>query len=162
MSMWILDWIRNWIRNWFPPPPIYIRPYERTIPLDTLPDTLHQTDDHVRDQCVSEHTPSGEVIMMYTDMHFVYWADKPIAYKYLETVARKYVILFHCKDLYINLFKELHLAYVNNPTHSPWIVNKRSNQYKHAGTLASRVPIITQRPYQQLTFMEYKKNLPLV
>ena len=51
-----------------------------------------------------ETTPDGLVIMRYNkkDEGFEYWADNKIAYKYLETVARKYVTMFHCGGLYIN------------------------------------------------------------
>ena len=51
-----------------------------------------------------ETTPDGLVIMRYNkkDEGFEYWADNTIAYKYLETVARKYVTMFHCGELYIN------------------------------------------------------------
>ena len=38
------------------------------------------------------------------DEGFEYWADKDIDYKYLETVARKYVTVFSCRDLYIDRF----------------------------------------------------------
>ena len=41
------------------------------------------------------------------DEGFEYWADKDIDYKYLETVARKYVTVFSCRDLYIDRFSLL-------------------------------------------------------
>ena len=49
---------------------------------------------------VEEETPDGFVIMKYNDEinRFDYWSDKSIKYKYLEVVARKYVILFHTKS----------------------------------------------------------------
>jgi hypothetical protein len=51
---------------------------------------------------VSENTPQGIVFMAYDNDEegFVYWADKNIDYKYLEVVARKYVTMFHCRNLY--------------------------------------------------------------
>jgi hypothetical protein len=53
---------------------------------------------------VIDSTPDGYVAMRYnkTEEGFEYWSDKNIAYKYLETVARKYVNSFECKDVYIN------------------------------------------------------------
>ena len=49
-------------------------------------------------------TPSGEVYMKYSKDNegFDYWCSKKdIKYKYLETVARKFVTMFKCADLYI-------------------------------------------------------------
>ena len=53
---------------------------------------------------IIENTPSGNVIMKYSIKNegFEYWADKTISYKYLETIARKYVKTFHCVGLYID------------------------------------------------------------
>ena len=55
------------------------------------------------------NTPKGMVYMRYCkeDEGFEYWADKSIDYKYLETVARKYVTVFSCRDLYIDRFSLL-------------------------------------------------------
>ena len=105
---------------------------------------------------VEEETPDGFVIMKYNDEinRFDYWSDKSIKYKYLEVVARKYVILFDCKDKYINMFKELLSAMenkkddnkiVNNDIFVSYknykksdddndkIVNAKSNNYKNVG-----------------------------
>jgi len=53
---------------------------------------------------VIDNTPNGYVAMRYSkdEDGFVYWADKAIAYKYLETLARKYVKSFNCAGIYIN------------------------------------------------------------
>ena len=49
-------------------------------------------------------TPNGEVYMKYNNGNegFDYWcSNKNIKYKYLETVARKFVTIFNCSDLYV-------------------------------------------------------------
>ena len=49
-------------------------------------------------------TPNGEVYMKYNKENegFDYWStNKNIKYKYLETVARKFVTVFKCSELYI-------------------------------------------------------------
>jgi hypothetical protein len=59
---------------------------------------------------VRETTPQGDVIMTYDDSRklFCYYSDKrTIQFKYLEPVARKYVIEHRCKRLYIDIRKEL-------------------------------------------------------
>jgi hypothetical protein len=38
---------------------------------------------------------------------FVYYSDHIIPYRYLETISRKYVIIFDCKKIYINMEEEL-------------------------------------------------------
>ena len=58
---------------------------------------------------VTETTPRGDVLMYYSSKlgSFVYHSNtKEIPYKYLETVARKYVIEYNCKKLYIDIRKE--------------------------------------------------------
>jgi hypothetical protein len=54
---------------------------------------------------IIEHTPDGSVIMSYNydKEGFEYWVDnKNIKYNYLETVARKFVRMNFCCDLYID------------------------------------------------------------
>lgn len=58
---------------------------------------------------IKETTPRGDVLMYYSSSlgSFVYHSlSKEIPYKYLETVARKYVIEYKCKKLYIDIRKE--------------------------------------------------------
>ena len=58
---------------------------------------------------VTETTPRGDVLMYYSSKlgSFVYHSrTKEIPYKYLETVARKYVIEYNCKKLYVDIRKE--------------------------------------------------------
>jgi hypothetical protein len=53
---------------------------------------------------VTENTPDGIVIMKYNfdNESFLYWSyETNISYKYLETVARKFVTMFNCKDCYV-------------------------------------------------------------
>ena len=59
---------------------------------------------HVRDT-----TPQGDVIMTYDgEGMFCYYSDKrTVQFKYLESVARKYVIEHGCKRLHIDIRKEI-------------------------------------------------------
>ena len=62
------------------------------------------------DKTLVEETPKDKVIMFYDAnlMSFVYYCDtKDVPYKYLETVARNYVISYDCKQLYIDIRKEI-------------------------------------------------------
>jgi hypothetical protein len=70
------------------------------------------TDEFVKDlalNVIREETPKGEVLMYYShEMEsFIYYSKtKEIPYKYLETLARKYVVIYDCKRIYIDIRKE--------------------------------------------------------
>jgi len=58
---------------------------------------------------IIEYTPLGNVAMFYDcdRESFCYYSDNVIPYKYLETVARKYILVFDCLDLYVDMKEEL-------------------------------------------------------
>ena len=58
---------------------------------------------------VIEYTPLGNVAMAYDSNResFVYYSDHIIPYRFLEVVARKYALTFHCKHLVVDLEEEL-------------------------------------------------------
>ena len=58
---------------------------------------------------ILEHTPNGNALILYNHNtnSFIYYSDHSIPYKYLNTLARKYVKTFKCKKLYINVEPEL-------------------------------------------------------
>jgi hypothetical protein len=58
----------------------------------------------LKDKTLTEKTPDGDVFFRYNldNEGFEYWCDKILSYKILETVARKYVKMFNCVDLYID------------------------------------------------------------
>lgn len=64
------------------------------------------------DNChVIEKTPQGNVLMMYdkTKESFKYYSDSTMPYRYLEVVARKYVKLFNCRPILVDMEEELKL-----------------------------------------------------
>jgi hypothetical protein len=60
---------------------------------------------------VMEKTPIGNVIMIYQKdkESFKYYSDCNIPYRYLEVVARKYVKLFNCRPIFVDMEEELRL-----------------------------------------------------
>lgn len=60
---------------------------------------------------VMEKTPVGNVIMIYKKdkESFKYYSDCNIPYRYLEVVARKYVKLFNCRPIFVDMEEELQL-----------------------------------------------------
>jgi hypothetical protein len=76
-------------------------PYEYSNPLILTENPSKETKIN---NIVIDCTPDGYVAMRYNKKEdgFEYWSDKNVAYKYLETVARKYVNSFECSEVYIN------------------------------------------------------------
>jgi len=60
---------------------------------------------------VMEKTPHGNALMVYDNDKgsFKYYSDSTIPYKYLDVVARKYVKMFNCRPLFIDMDEELNL-----------------------------------------------------
>jgi len=67
--------------------------------------------DKMKDNYVMEKTPLGNVLMVYNNKRgsFVYYSDNTIPYRYLETVARKYIKFFDCRPIYVDMEEELRL-----------------------------------------------------
>lgn len=58
---------------------------------------------------VMEKTPLGNVLMIYNidKNSFSYYSDNAMPYRYLETVARKYVKTFACRPVFVDMDEEL-------------------------------------------------------
>tara|TARA_B100000029_G_scaffold258267_1_gene254954 strand:- start:207 stop:764 length:558 start_codon:yes stop_codon:yes gene_type:complete len=63
----------------------------------------HENLEDMMQNVIMEHTPEGPVFMRYNHKQesFNYWSNNTIKYKHLDTVARKYVIMYQCKNAYI-------------------------------------------------------------
>jgi len=60
---------------------------------------------------VIEKTPTGNVLMIYNidNGSFKYYSDYSVPYRYLEVVGRKYVKLFNCRPIFVDMEEELKL-----------------------------------------------------
>ena len=170
--MWrLLQWILSWFIT---PPPLRI-PYENLFPLGMEKGCLVETPENVRLQRVQEVTPDGPVDLEHDGENniFLYWSPSPISYKHLEVVARKYVILFDKKHVYVNMFRELlevwdpvqtqprlrgpFVAYKDVVPDQVHGVKRRINRYRHVGryrTLAVAPPHVAL----DLSFKDFIKN----
>lgn len=65
--------------------------------------------DKLMNSFVLDNTPLGNVIMTYNNNKevFEYYSDNSIPYRFLESVARKYVITYFCRPLYVDMEEEL-------------------------------------------------------
>jgi len=65
--------------------------------------------DQLKNSFVMESTPNGNVLMFWDNQRssFIYYSDTSIPYRYLEVVARKYVILNNCREIYYVMEEQL-------------------------------------------------------
>ena len=63
----------------------------------------------LKNNIILEKTPVGNVLMFYNHEKesFSYYSDFNLPYRYLETIARKYIITFDCAILYIFADEEI-------------------------------------------------------
>jgi len=68
--------------------------------------------DNLKNNYVIEFTPVGNVLMKYDKdcETFKFYSDKTVPYKYLEVVGRKFVKLFNCRPIFVDVSEELKLA----------------------------------------------------
>ena len=71
---------------------------------------------HLKHNFVMEYTPVGNVLMYYNVVKecFDYYSDSTIPYRYLEVVARKYVLMNNCVSLYFDMEEELKKCEMKN------------------------------------------------
>jgi hypothetical protein len=150
-------------------------PYENKYMLGT---TVDETEELKTIGVVEDETPEGLVRMKFENGIFLYWAIRAIQYKYLETVARKYCIVYDCKDNYINIFKELALAHmkpVQQQIHpevfasfkqyntkrkqlkNRMVVNERCNQYSWKGKISEYDKPEESKLIREISYADYKK-----
>jgi hypothetical protein len=73
---------------------------------------IEQRIERLKNVYVIEHTPLGNVLMMYDKEResFKFYSDNTIPYRYLEVVGRKYAKQFGVKQIFIDMEEELKLA----------------------------------------------------
>ena len=83
----------------------YKEEYKKTEEFELSKERLEQ----LKNSILLENTPLGNVVMYYDISRetFIYYSDSTIPYRYLEVVARKYVVKNRCKKLYVDMEKEL-------------------------------------------------------
>ena len=156
-------------------------PYENLYMLRTSTgdeaDPPDESEDLKQLGVVEETTPEGTVRMKFEDGIFLYWSNRAIQYKYLETVARKYVMVYDCREHYINIFEELAIAAAKpkqEPVHPAifasfkkyntkrkqikhnYIVNEKSNQYNWKGKISDYNPPVVAE-VKPVSYSDFKK-----
>ena len=89
---------------------LYLKPTEEEkINIDARIWTLNKRLSMLKNNIIMEKTPLGNVVMFYnhTRTSFEYYSDSTIPYRYLETVARKYVVTYQCKCIYVDMMQQI-------------------------------------------------------
>ena len=109
---------------------------------DKLSDTFL---DNLNNSFVMETTPNGNVLMFWDNERasFTYYSDTSIPYRYLEVVARKYVIMNNCREIYYIMEEQL------KPLKKEEIVEKKEEKNVFAKL----------KSYNQSSIMD-TKNIP--
>jgi len=83
----------------------YLEIYKKT-------ETVFCSDEKIeglKNMILMENTPLGNVIMYYDKSRetFIYYSDSNIPYRYLEVISRKYVVMNNCKQIHVDMEKEI-------------------------------------------------------
>jgi len=165
--MWtVFRWIISWTRwatymvkkqlGWLPPPG-----YETRFPLNA---SAKETMENETYKQVVEETPAGQVRMKHDDATntFLYWTDRTIPHYYLDTVARKYVMVFDEREKYCPpsvSYVPVKSVQVTGPfikcnTKPTYQIEKKMNKYKLMGKFKEEVGV--EKINKKISFLEYK------
>ena len=158
---------KSWVRwttymvkkqmGWLPPPG-----YETMYALDS---TATETKENQEKKQVVEQTPSGEVRMKYEGDTFLYWTDRTIPNYYLDTVARKYVVVYDEKEKYCHPkmeYVQVNAVEIKGPfvkctqMKPSYQIEKKMNKYKCMGKLKEEVCV--EKVNKKISFVEYKNG----
>ena len=107
-----------------------------------------------RNRHVRETTPQGDVIMAYdaAQQVFCYYCDtRSVQFKYLESVARKYVIEHGCKRLYIDFREDLTRAKNNAVAVKPPSVFAQLKKYSTSKHINNKFKMPTASALKHVT-----------
>jgi hypothetical protein len=93
--------------------------------------------ENLKNNFIMEMTPHGNVIMFWNENNevFSYYSDGTMPYRFLEVVARKYVIMYDCKDLYYVMeeqMKEVIVETVSKKKEETSSVFAKLKNYNHS------------------------------
>lgn len=137
-----------------PYPEKYLDKFQRLSPINESLDV-----DALKNSIVVEHTPMGNVAMYYDSKReaFVYYSDSVMPYRYLEVVARKYVITFQCKSIFVVMEDEINKAKTKIEEQK---LKKVQEQEERDAALAEDASIKDEPKKKNVfaTFKNYNKN----
>lgn len=95
---------------------------QETIQAEALQYMIDQRLTNLKNNILMEKTPLGNVLMYYDKKKetFSHYSDATIPYRFLEVIARRYVLTFQCKNLYVDMEVELKEAERKWQDHKKW------------------------------------------
>ena len=115
--------------------------------------------EELKNSFIMENTPHGNVIMYWNQKNgvFSYYSDGTMPYHFLEVVARKYVIMNDCKDIYYVMEEQMKEVIVETipktKEETPSVFAKLKN-YNHS----SIDSVKTGGKQKSVSKMSYKPN----
>ena len=115
--------------------------------------------EELKNSFIMEMTPHGNVIMFWNQKNgvFSYYSDGTMPYRFLEVVARKYVIINDCKDLYYVMeeqMKEVNIEIVSKKKEDTPSVFAKLKNYNHS----SIDSVKTSGQQNSISKQNYKPN----
>lgn len=152
---------------------------------------IRELDDAEKEALKNKHcsveTPAGSVLMTFADPYFVYYAKSGsiIPYRFLDVVARKFVLDFDCLALYNKLEEEkkeevtpvvenkeeekeetsVFVVKKKKITQKKQLVTKSMNRFKYGGQIADyenekrKRELEPKETPKKMTFSDYKKMM---
>lgn len=99
--------------EWDTDEPVAVEPKKKAVPYEEKYleryKQLTSTTSPSKTSFIIENTPIGNVVMKYDEgkESFLYYSDHIVPFRYLETVAMKYVCVFKCKQIYVERREEV-------------------------------------------------------
>ena len=121
---------------------------------------INQRLDRLKNCYVMEKTPIGNVLMIYEKDResFKYFSDCNIPYRYLEVVARKYVKLFGCRPIFVDMEEEIRLFEEKWEKEQELKKIKEEEDKKKAEEAAKNQQIIEPKKNVFAKFKSYNKD----
>ena len=108
---------------------------------------------------ILDYTPQGNVYMRYNNdkKSFEYFSNNTIPYRYLEPLARKYVMTYWCKPIFVDMNAEL-----KKSEEKPIVTQVKSNNkpFKYMGMSMSAKPMKNRNDAKILLPPQIKANFP--
>lgn len=81
---------------------IYFKKYNNKFDTKEIVEISDEKKKLLKNSILFENTPIGNVIMYYNNENteFDYYSNRNMSYNFLETICKKYVTMFNCKELY--------------------------------------------------------------
>ena len=118
-----------------------------------------ETSENLEAGVVEEITPDGNVRLQLRDGIFEYWSKRAIQFRYLEAVARKYVLVYNCSEKYTHMARILAPTTSHNDafaTFKDYRKHKVANRYTWKGSNWTTQETITARA---LCYSDFKNKI---